>query len=69
MVAWFSHIGFPQHAAEALYLSYMNHIPHRKGTKKENNDRKIEASSLILHHLSAPPEHKIKMLYELEKLK
>ena len=32
-------------------------------------ERRIEATSLILNHLSAPPEHKIKMIYELEKLK
>ncbi len=32
-------------------------------------ERRIEASNLILNRLSAHPEHKIKMLYELEKLK
>jgi hypothetical protein len=32
-------------------------------------DRKMDATALILHQLSARPEHKIRMLYELEKLK
>ena len=32
-------------------------------------ERRIEAVDLILNHISAPPEHKIKMVYELEKLK
>jgi hypothetical protein len=56
----------------------MDHIPHehpytryRYDKEKVNGyfDRKRDATSVILHKLSANPEHKIKMLYELEKLK
>jgi hypothetical protein len=51
----------------------MDHIPHDYKYSQfgydTNFDRKRDATSVILHKLSAIPEHKIKMLYELEKLK
>ena len=38
-------------------------------THADNFDKKEEATSILLNHISAPSEHKKKLLYNFEKLK
>jgi hypothetical protein len=55
MTSWFYYIGLPQYAPQAILLSHFF--------------LGIDAKLFILEHIPAPPEHKIKMLYELENLR
>ena len=72
IISWLYSIGLPQYAAEILYLCYRQYCPVDNEGESEwagyVKTERIEASTLI-STLSAPPEHKIKMLYELEQLK
>jgi hypothetical protein len=48
----------------------MNHIPHQPPHARTIAfDRKEEASAFLLNHSSLAPEHKMKLLFQLEKLK